>query len=87
MLKGRRLPSDCLLLPSSEGALGVKGQADNPAPASHRGLGVQFQTSPAVIDANCYGAKAPFHRGAGGSLCCAWDHYTNNKLTILCTGL
>lgn len=87
MLKGMQLSSDCLLLPSSEGALGAKGQGDNPAPAAHRGTGAQFPTSPAVIDANCYGAKAPFHGGAGGSLCCAWDHYTNNKLTILCTGL
>lgn len=49
-------------------------------------LHLQSLTIPAVIDANCYGAKAPFHRGAGGSLCCAWDHYTN-KLTILCTCL
>lgn len=81
------LSSGCLLLPSSEGALGAKGQGDNPAPAAHRGPGVRFPASPDVIDANCYGAKAAFHGGAGGSLCCAWDHYTNNKLTILCTGL
>jgi len=82
-----RLSSDCLLLPSSGGTLGAKGQGDNPAPAAQRGPGAQFPTSPAVIDANCYGAKASFHGGAGGTLCCSWDHYTNNKLIILCTGL
>lgn len=87
MLKGVQLSSDCLLPPSSEEALRAKGQGDNPAPAAHRGPGAQLPTSPAVIDANCYGAKAPFHGGAGGSLCCTWDHYTNNKLMILCTGL
>lgn len=74
MLKGVWLSSACLLLPWSEGAVGAKGQGDNPAPAARRGPGARFPASPAVIDANCCGAEAPFHGGAGGSLCCARDH-------------
>jgi len=56
----------------SEGALGGRGQGDNPAPAAHRGVGARFPASPTIIDANCYGAGATFHGGAGGSLCCSW---------------
>lgn len=82
-----QLLSDCLLILSSEGVQGVRGQGDNPAPAAHRGLGAQLLASRAVIDANCYRASVPFHGGAGGSFFCTRDHYPNNKLTILCTGL